>query len=101
MKSFDDILKDGRGKFGAQGLSLEDKWAQGINLFMSSIDALNDLYEVNEHFIDIIPVRCADCTKVSYSILLQDIIDTNKSVRYHRGGWKAIDADTYFCEACK
>lgn len=100
MKSFDEILKEGKDKAKSVP-NVSKKWRESINVLMSALHTLNDFYGEKQHYIKISQAKCTQCHKTSYVIILRDINDLQRSVRYHRGGWKPIDKDTYFCDVCK
>ena len=101
MKSFDEILKDGKNKAKAQE-STDKKWRNLINLLMETLHSVNDMYgTTEEHQVKIRPSNCDKCRKASFVIATRDITSRERIMKFHRGGWVPLDKDTYFCDRCK
>jgi len=103
MKNFDDILKEGKDKVSDATAAQEpkNKWRDGINTLMSALNDLNDMYAGKSHYIEVGPAKCVKCSKPSYVIVIQDINNSNRTVRYHSGGWRYVDKSTYYCDVFK
>lgn len=100
MKSFDELLKEGKEK--AKTLpSPKRKWRDTVNVLMNALHALNSFYGDKQHYVKIVNINCARCKKASYSVVVRDIDYPQRPIRYHRGGWQAKDRDTYYCNMCK
>lgn len=102
MKSFEEILKDGKNKAKAAAPNIEKRWKEQINLLMETLHSLNEMYGTEvEHQVKIKSSNCNKCKKASFIIAIRDIINRERIMKFHRGRWIALDKDTYFCEKCK
>lgn len=99
-KSFDEILEEGKSNAN-DAPNPQKKWRESINTLMNALHTLNAFYGDKQHYVKINLVKCAKCHQASYAIVLRDINDLQRSIRYHRGGWKPVDKDTYYCSTCK
>jgi ribosomal protein S27AE len=101
MKSFDQILKEGKGKVKAPEKK-HKKWRESINILMEILHTINDMYgTTNEHQVEIKSSNCSGCGAASFIIEIRDIDDRGRKIKYHRGQWLAKSDKTYYCEKCK
>ena len=100
MKSFEDILKEGKGKVKAPDDNTK-KWRGAINSLMDALHSLNHMYgTTREHQFKIKPNNCKQCDAASFLIAVRDITQRDRIIKYHKGNWVVVD-DKYYCEKCK
>jgi len=101
MKSFDQILKEGKDKAKTPE-NESKKWREYINLLMETLHALNGMYgTTDEHQVKIKPSNCEGCGAASFIIMIRDISSRDKIIKFHRGRWMATEDGLYYCERCK
>lgn len=101
MKSFDEILKEGKDKAKTTVSPLK-KWKSHINTIMDSLHKLNELYDNDdEHHLKIEQHSCERCKKASFVLAIRDINNRKRVIRFHRANWEAVDKGVYYCSACK
>jgi hypothetical protein len=101
MKSFDQILKEGKDKAKTPDDGAK-KWRECINLLMETLHTLNDMYDTTDkHQIKIKPNNCKECGAASFIIMIRDILDRERIIRFHRGRWITTEDNVYYCEKCK
>jgi len=101
MKSFDEILKEGKDKVKETSNPLK-KWRRHINVLMDSLHKLNGLYgDESEHHLKVEQYNCERCTKASFVLAIRDINNHKKVIRFHRSNWEPVDKGIYHCNSCK
>jgi hypothetical protein len=103
MKSFEEILKEGKDKAVSQApANTPRRWRELVNLLMETLHSINDMYgTTDEHQIKVRASNCNGCSKASFIIAIRDITSRERIMKFHRGRWVAMDKDTYYCEKCK
>lgn len=102
MKSFEEILKEGKNKAKSASVNTTNKWRDQVNLLMELLHSLNNMYGTNdEHQLKIKASSCKDCKAASFVIAIRDISNRERVIKFHRGRWLATEDGNYYCEACK
>ena len=101
VKSFDDILKEGKKKVSGTP-NKQKEWRKRINNIMDEVHSLNRLYNNSKsHHLKLEFVECKKCKIVSYVMALRDIHDEKKVVRFHKNRWKPLGKGVYYCNKCR
>lgn len=99
-KSFDDILN--KGKQAANVVDPKDEWKTHITNIMFELHILNEMYkDLKSHNLAVEQQKCGNCQKATFILSVRDWDDRGKALKFHKGNWKAIDADNYLCDQCK
>lgn len=98
-KSFDDILEEGKNR-AAGKKSPRSEWKSRVYGLMRDLLDLNSLYNNDKHNIKVERGMCDKCLKVSYVVIVRNIIDENRSIRFHQSGWKHLGKNVYICDEC-
>ena len=101
-KSFDDILKEGKdkGSGSASVNSPQHEWRIKVRTLMNAIHDLNDMYgDDKDHFVDVEQKSCKKCKKASFIIVVHNLKDKTKVMKFYRSKWKKIK-DYYLCDEC-
>jgi hypothetical protein len=102
MKSFEEILREGKDKAKSAPWNPSNKWREHINLLMELLHSLNDMYgTTDEHQLKIKSSSCNDCGMASFVIAVRDISNREQIIKFHRGRWLATEDGNYYCERCK
>lgn len=101
MASFDDILN--KGKSAVAEASPDKYWQECINSIMFCLHEINGMYgtDKTKHYVEMENAKCEECGKTTFILVVTDLANHNKVLRFHRSEWKYIDIGHYLCEDCK
>jgi len=101
MKSFDEILQDGKDN-ASETLSSSGSWKDHVNTIMESLHKLNEMYGNDEiHNVKVELKNCKKCNRASFVLAVRDINNVKRVIRFYKAKWSPIEKGTYFCETCK
>ena len=108
--NFDDLLKKAK-KNVSPGTSEKDLWNECINVIMHAVHKLNEMYvgkivkngrvQKNKHNIRLEQAACKDCSEPMFVLAVRQFDDMGKVMRYHKGGWKYLGENKYYCDKCR
>ena len=100
MKSFDDILKEGKGKV-VDSSTKKKKWKKHINNIMDELHMLNKVYGDDKvHHLQVEAVDCKKCKATSYILAVRDLDNRQKVTRFHKSKWEPLGKSVYYCNKC-
>lgn len=98
-KSFDEILKKGKGV--ANEHDPEKKWKDSVSRLMYELHNLNRMYgDDKKHHIKVVHKKCSKCKAATFIISVEELKDQSKTINFHKGDWKAVGSE-YHCDQCK
>jgi len=101
MKSFDEILKEGKDKAKVSVNPIK-KWKLHVNALMDALHKLNGLYDDDEeHHLKVERYSCKKCDRASFVLAIKDIKHQKRVIRFHRANWESIEKGIYLCNKCK
>lgn len=101
--NFDELLKKAK-KNVSPSSSDEDIWRECINVIMHATHKLNGLFPgklKQKHNIRLEQGACKTCGVPMYVLAVRQLNDPTKVLRFHKGGWKYVGENKYYCDQCR
>jgi len=98
--SFDEILERAQDKLLEQPSPRSD-WKKKIYGLMRNLLSLNEVYDNDKHNVKVERCLCDKCLKTSYVILVRDLDNDERMLRFYQKGWQHLGKNIYNCEQCK